>query len=87
MLNGFTITALSGTNVEFYSSSDPGPLGKPEIKKIAGYSSPLRNWDPTDPDENNPWHYTDSNYVPPYNPPAQDPVQPSNPHDIVITIP
>ena len=54
-----------GTNVEFYASDDPGPLGKPEAKKISGYGSPLRNWDPTDPDPENPWHNENSNYTPP----------------------
>ena len=44
-----------GTSVEFYSSSNPGPLGKPSAMKISGYPEPLRNWDPTDPDPNNPW--------------------------------
>lgn len=44
----------SGTTVEFYSSSEPGPLGKPEPAKIEEYEE-LRDWDPTDPDENNPW--------------------------------
>lgn len=44
----------SGTIVEFYSSKNPGPLGKPEIKKISGYKK-LRNWDPTDPSPENPW--------------------------------
>lgn len=45
----------SGTLVEFYSNSDPGPLGKPTAPKISGYGSPYRNWDPTDPDSSNPW--------------------------------
>lgn len=45
-----------GTSVEFYSSSNPGPLGKPTAKKISGYDEPFKNWDPTDPDPNNPWH-------------------------------
>ena len=45
-----------GTSVEFYSSSNPGPLGKPSAQKISGYEEPLKNWDPTDPDPNNPWH-------------------------------
>jgi hypothetical protein len=31
-----------------------GPLGKPEAKKISN-NIELRNWDPTDPDPNNPW--------------------------------
>ena len=45
----------SGTKVEFYSSSDPGPLGKPEVQKISNESEKLRNWDPTDHDDENPW--------------------------------
>ena len=45
----------NGTKVEFYSSSDPGPLGKPSAKKIKDYPDYLRNWDPTDPNPNNPW--------------------------------
>ena len=44
-----------GTQVEFYSSSNPGPLGKPTAKKISSYSEELKNWDPTDPDYRNPW--------------------------------
>ena len=44
----------SGTNVEFYSSSDPGPLGKPSAQKISS-NEKCRNWDPTDPLPNNPW--------------------------------
>lgn len=44
-----------GTKVEFYSSSDPGPLGKPSAKKISSYPDSVRNWDPTDPNPNNPW--------------------------------
>lgn len=43
-----------GTQVEFYSSSNPGPLGKPSAKKISSYEE-VRGWDPTDPDPNNPW--------------------------------
>ena len=45
----------SGTPVEFYYDSDPGPLGKPTAMKISGYSDELRRWDPTDPDPENPW--------------------------------
>lgn len=44
-----------GTLVEFYSSSNPGPLGKPTTMKISGYPSNLNCWDPTDPNPNNPW--------------------------------
>lgn len=46
----------SGTTVEFYSSEDPGPLGKPETMKITEYEE-YRDWDPTDPSENNPWKF------------------------------
>ncbi len=45
----------SGTYVEFYSSSDPGPLGKPSAQKIS-WNETCRDWDPTDPDSRNPWH-------------------------------
>ncbi len=45
---------VSGTQVEFYYSADPGPLGKPTAEKISDDES-VRNWDPTDPDERNPW--------------------------------
>lgn len=44
-----------GTQVEFYSSSDPGPLGKPTARKISSAPSNIRGWDPTDPDSDNPW--------------------------------
>lgn len=44
-----------GTQVEFYSSSNPGPLGKPSARKISNEPSYIRGWDPTDPASNNPW--------------------------------
>ena len=44
----------AGTIVEFYSSSNPGPLGKPQTKKISS-NIENRGWDPTDPDPSNPW--------------------------------
>ena len=44
----------SGTMVEFYASENPGPLGKPKVKKISNYEE-LRNWDPTDEKDENPW--------------------------------
>ena len=50
----------AGTMVEFYSSSNPGPLGKPSSQKISQYTE-LRNWDPTDPDPNNPWNNANQN--------------------------
>ena len=43
-----------GTPIEFYSSSNPGPLGKPATQQIS-WNEECRNWDPTDPDPNNPW--------------------------------
>lgn len=45
----------TGTQVEFYSSEDPGPFGKPETQKISDYSEELKNWDPTDEKQENPW--------------------------------
>jgi len=47
--------AKNGSTVEFYSDkNNPGPLGKPTAQKIS--SNKLnRNWDPTDPDQRNPW--------------------------------
>lgn len=44
----------SGTVVEIYDSSNPGPLGKPAPIRI-DTSSRFRGWDPTDPDVRNPW--------------------------------
>lgn len=44
-----------GTQVEFYSSADPGPLGKPTAQKISNESAEVRGWDPTDPSGSNPW--------------------------------
>lgn len=43
-----------GTTVEFYASSNPGPLGKPSAMKISG-DLERRGWDPTDPHPDNPW--------------------------------
>ena len=45
----------SGTKVEFYSSSNPGPLGKPSARKISNAPNYVKGWDPTDPDSRNPW--------------------------------
>lgn len=44
----------SGTPIEFYASSDPGPLGKPGTIKIS-WNTECRGWDPTDTNPNNPW--------------------------------
>ena len=45
----------SGTMVEFYADSTPGPLGKPSAQKISS-NEECRDWDPTDTKEGNPWH-------------------------------
>ncbi len=45
----------SGTKVEVYDSDDPGPLGKPVTLKL-DKDNANKGWDPTDPDERNPWH-------------------------------
>lgn len=43
------------TPVEIYDDeANPGPLGKPETIKIP-LDSPNAGWDPTDPNESNPW--------------------------------
>ena len=44
-----------GTQVEFYTSSDPGPLGKPTAQKISD-NVECRNWDQTDTSSNSPWN-------------------------------
>ena len=50
----------AGTKVEFYTDSNPGPLGKPTAQKISEEEA-VRGWDPTDPDASNPWKtYTPS---------------------------
>ena len=45
-----------GTQVEFYADSNPGPLGKPNARKISDEDESVRGWDPTDPNPNNPWN-------------------------------
>lgn len=40
--------------VEFYHDEDPGPLGKPSAPKISE-NELCRDWDPTDPNPENPW--------------------------------
>lgn len=44
----------AGTQVTFYTSEDAGPLGVPTSQLITE-DEQVRGWDPTDPDENNPW--------------------------------
>lgn len=52
-----------GTVVVVYDDAEnPGLLGKPEMEDI-DKDSPCRNWDPTDPDPENPWLKTLLNNV------------------------
>ncbi|MBD9219942.1 MAG: murein L,D-transpeptidase, partial [Clostridiales bacterium] len=44
-----------GTVVRMYASSKKEPLEKPIPINIDVDNEELRGWDPTDPDENNPW--------------------------------
>lgn len=48
----------SGTQVNMYYSSDAEPL-TPDAPAIIDGDSPYSGWDPTDPDENNPWTSAD----------------------------
>lgn len=69
----------NGTQVEFYSSSNPGPLGKPSAKKISSYEDYLRNWDPTDPNSNNPW----KNYKAPQKNENNTVIKPETPNNTI----
>lgn len=67
---------VSGTKVEFYTDSNPGPLGKPSAMKISGETA-LRGWDPTDPDPANPWKAGKANEIVENNPaPTPEPEKP-----------
>ena len=44
-----------GTPVTFYSSSNPGPLGRPRNYYLNGSPGYYAGWDPTDKHKNNPW--------------------------------
>ncbi len=48
------VNCASGTLVEFYDDPDPGPLGKPELIEL-DLNDPNAGWDPSDPNEKNPW--------------------------------
>lgn len=51
-----------GTPVILYDDAeDPGPMGKPGTIYTDPADESLRGWDPTDPDERNPW---DDKYLP-----------------------
>lgn len=69
---------IPGTKVEFYSDSTPGPLGKPTAKKISN-DTEVRNWDPTDPDTNNPW----PEYLKKQNEKEEENKKPQNPSNTV----
>lgn len=71
-----------GTNVEFYASSNPGPLGKPSSQKISS-NLECRGWDPTDPDPKNPWN----TYVEPTVQPEVTPIPEPIPEPTPIPTP
>ena len=58
MQNGYLIIALQEQKLSFIQTVHLGPLGRPTAQKISE-DEEVRNWDPTDPDTNNPW----KNYV------------------------
>lgn len=64
----------TGTIVEFYYDSNPGPLGKPSAQKIS-WNTECRGWDPTDSNSENPWR--NSNKSSKQEQPTQ-PTQPTN---------
>lgn len=45
----------AGTIVTIYDSDYPGPLGKP-VAEVLDLNDEKSNWDPTDPDKENPWN-------------------------------
>ena len=46
-----------GTKITVYDGSSPGPLGKPDrLVDHIDLDHPAKNWDPTDPREENPWN-------------------------------
>lgn len=53
----------SNSTVTFYSSEDPGVFGYPVAYQTNAASEELRGWDPTDPEEGNPWLTTEEKYV------------------------
>lgn len=50
----------SGTTVKIYESSEEEPIKKPSAMKVDVNDIEKRGWDPTDPDENNPWKKEDT---------------------------
>lgn len=44
-----------GTKVEFFSEGSENATSDISPVKLSEYDDQLRGWDPTDPDENNPW--------------------------------
>lgn len=51
-----------GTKVKIYSKANEEPvLPLPEMQKL-NESDPRSSWDPSDPDENNPWNTDSKNF-------------------------
>ena len=47
---------VAGTKVEFYSDDEINESSAQNVPlKLSDYAEELKGWDPTDPDENNPW--------------------------------
>ena len=61
----------TGTIVEFYYDSNPGPLGKPSAQKIS-WNTECRGWDPTDSNSENPWRNSNKSSK------QEQPTQPTN---------
>lgn len=70
-----------GTKVEFYASSNPGPLGKPSAQKISDKPDYVKGWDPTDPDPDNPWRTYVEEPEPPEPEPEPNPEPPTGETD------
>lgn len=64
----------TGTIVEFYYDSNPGPLGKPSAKKIS-WNTECRGWDPTDSNLSNPWKNSNSSKQEPVDQPINNNAQ------------
>ena len=73
----------TGTLVRFYEDSNPGPLGKPGAPKISSNEA-CRNWDPTDPDPNNPWKTYQAPVVTPDPPEVDNPPIEDEPENTIV---
>lgn len=72
----------AGTQVTFYTSENAGPLGMP-LSQLITEDEQVRGWDPTDPDENNPW----KTYVRPEKKPEEEKKEENKPESNENTTP